>query len=225
MHTRNYRIVIALLLLSIVSACSPNREQSSITPCLDDSCPDTNLALEGKQYLRFADFDTETSGIAGILPANEDLHPEYHDLSDSERRGLAGWHLLSNDGRFSHRVVVASHGNVNVIKLLDSRERDRRFADYGLFNDPGCRANTEADAFGLVLDDCDDPYASGIIGVRLKPNPAFDPVAWNAVDGVVGIFGDTARKYDIPGEADKRHAWEIEPPYLKKKYPISFLLH
>ncbi|HWS72698.1 MAG TPA: hypothetical protein VN605_11315, partial [Thermoanaerobaculia bacterium] len=52
---------------------------------------------------------------------------------------------------------------------------------------------TQPDAYGLWLDHCRDPYASGVIGLRLSPNPKFDPKRWNASE-----YFDDPRKYEPP---------------------------
>jgi len=82
---------------------------------------------------------------------------------------------------------------VTLLKYLDSRMRDRRFELAGLINDPGCEKSTTPDAFGLYLDRCTDPYASGVLGLRLSPNPKFDPLHWNAAE----YFADP-RTYEPP---------------------------
>jgi hypothetical protein len=82
---------------------------------------------------------------------------------------------------------------VTLLKFIDSRQRDHRFRDLGLINDPGCQASSAPDAFGLYLDKCSDPYASGIIGLRMSPNPKFDARHWDAA----AYFKDP-RKYEPP---------------------------
>lgn len=82
---------------------------------------------------------------------------------------------------------------VTLLKFIDSRMRDERFRRLGLMNDPGCEKTTAADAFGLYLDRCRDPYSSGIIGIRLTPNPKFDGGRWDAEE----YFKDP-RKYEPP---------------------------
>jgi hypothetical protein len=73
--------------------------------------------------------------------------------------------------------------------------REQRFAKLGVINDPGCKKATKPDAYGLMLDVCQDPYSSGIMGLRLFPNPDFDAGKWNAKSYL---------------NRDSR----IEPPYL-----------
>lgn len=82
---------------------------------------------------------------------------------------------------------------VTLLKFIDSRMRDERFKTLGLINDPGCEKANGPDAFGLHLDQCRDPYSSGVIGIRLSPNPKFDPKRWNAAE----YFADP-RKFEPP---------------------------
>jgi hypothetical protein len=82
---------------------------------------------------------------------------------------------------------------VTLLKFIDSRRRDQRFGTLGLINDPGCTKAVTPDTFGLYLDQCRDPYSSGIVGLRLSPNPNFDPSHWNAQ----AYFADP-RKYEPP---------------------------
>jgi hypothetical protein len=206
---------LTITLLAIVTTgCSSLQDEESSLVCEGDNCESTIAPVPGRQYIRYQEFKQEVAGIPGILPPNGQLHPDYRNLTPAQRRGLAGWHLLAGKGRFLQEVSIASEGTINVLKFLDSRKRDTRFDQYGVFNDPGCRKNEEPDEFGLVLDNCDDPYSSGLLGLRLMPNPAFNQTAWNAIGKTAGSFGDRDRKYKIPGEQGKRYAWEVEPPYL-----------
>jgi hypothetical protein len=70
--------------------------------------------------------------------------------------------------------------NASILKYVTSTPRNQRFAKLGLINDPGCKGPTKPDAYGLMLDDCSDPYSSGVMGIRLFPNPDFNPAKWDA---------------------------------------------
>ncbi|NBC47543.1 MAG: hypothetical protein GVY22_06050 [Gammaproteobacteria bacterium] len=72
--------------------------------------------------------------------------------------------------------------------------RDNRFEYLGLMNEPGFQQPTKPDKYGLCLDeavDVQDPfdpevygYPSGVLGLRLYPNPNFDDKAaaeWDAL--------------------------------------------
>ncbi len=102
------------------------------------------------------------------------------------------WHALEKKTA-DIRETTGQPVVVTLLKYIDSRMRDERFRTAGLINDPGCEKSTQADAFGLYLDQCSDPYSSGVIGIRLSPNPKFDPRRWNAA----AYFADP-RKYEPP---------------------------
>ncbi|PYS46630.1 MAG: hypothetical protein DMF68_18540, partial [Acidobacteria bacterium] len=82
----------------------------------------------------------------------------------------------------------------DLLKTLDSRKRPSRFKDMGLVNEPGFKQASKQDQYGLWLDERVGPEpegidpkvygkASGILGLRLYPNPAFDAAAkqhWDA---------------------------------------------
>src|SRR5262249_6852641 len=124
----------------------------------------------------------------GFLPPNAELADVYYTMTESQRKGLATWHLFaSENGDFFRTSQKVTWNGQNMLRVLDSRRRDDRFDRLGLNNDPDCTKRTTPDAFGLYLDDCArDPYSSGIVGLRLRPNPKFDLQKWIALgDGDV----------------------------------------
>ena len=66
----------------------------------------------------------------------------YRDMDQTDRLGLAAWHLYSGDGKFirmmGNEVPGFAGGYVDMLATLDSRERRKRFEQFGLMNDPGC---------------------------------------------------------------------------------------
>jgi hypothetical protein len=207
-------LVSIYLVATGIAGCSTLQDDEGTPGCKAASCETAPVVSSGNQYLRYQAFSDNVAGIPGLLPENDRLHSDYRELDPAERRGLAAWHLFAGEGRYLQEISLASHGTINVLSFLDSGERNTRFERYGVFSDPGCRSNTRVDEFGLVLDDCDDPYSSGLLGLRLKPNPAFNPIAWDAIGQAAGAFGDRDKKYQIPGEDEALHGWEVEPPYL-----------
>jgi mono/diheme cytochrome c family protein len=116
------------------------------------------------------------------------------ELSGDEISGRNMWMLwTAGSEHFWDRMARESHGLVDLLKTLDSRQRGRRFQETGLINEPGFRAATKPDEFGLWLDervekepDSYDPEvygrSSGVLGFRLFRNPAFDAAARAAWD-------------------------------------------
>ena len=157
----------------------------------------------GSQYpdpkTRFANFSKTCDGIPGNLPD----HYGYY-LTDEQKKGACTWYLwtggdpLKADGspenargnsrfwRMAEKKLWQDAKtlqlpiNVNMLKYITGTPRAERFKTLGVINDPGCKAPTKADAYGLWLDDCEDPYSSGIMGIRLFPNPEFKAENWDA---------------------------------------------
>jgi hypothetical protein len=164
--------------------------------------------------VRFANYTKTCDGIPGELPD----HYGYY-LTPQQQQGACTWYLwtggdpLRSEGnpenargnpRFwrmaEKRLWTISNlfdlpVDVNLLDYITGTPRDQRFKKLGVINDPGCKKATKPDAYGLMLDTCQDPYSSGIMGIRLFPNPAFDPKQWDA------------NKY-------LNHDSRVEPPYL-----------
>ncbi|MGK7930679.1 MAG: hypothetical protein AB4041_04505 [Microcystaceae cyanobacterium] len=132
----------------------------------------------------------------------------YGELTDAEKRGLQTWYFWTGGNeKFFRDVAKRTHGEIDFLSLLDARpdtpdqdylQRNERFEEIGVVNDPGCQAAQEPDEYGLWLDKCDpDPYAAGVMGVRKFPNPNFDAAKWDV------------NKYYAAGEQQA----QIEPPY------------
>ncbi|HEY8019947.1 MAG TPA: hypothetical protein VIH93_02530 [Thermoanaerobaculia bacterium] len=109
-------------------------------------------------------------------------------LTPDEIKGRDTWMLwTAGDEGFWDHMASHSLGAFDLLKVLDSRGRGRRFHTYGLMNDPGFRQAARPDPFGLWLDERTAPpepfdeavygRASGIVGLRLYPNPGFDGAA------------------------------------------------
>ena len=137
---------------------------------------------DGAQYDRFRAFieaGEYAYGTRGILPPNEELADVYAGMTESQRAGLAYWHIFAAErGHFFRRLQLVTWNGSNMLRVVDSRSRDNRFESNGLLNDPDCVARTTPDEFGLYIDDCADPFSTGVIGLRLRPNPDFDMDAW-----------------------------------------------
>ena len=164
---------------------------------------------------------------AASLPAADEDYFQAMDggiaLSPEEIKGRNTWIVwTAGDDRFWDRLVRASLGNFDLLKILSSYpglkfSRDNRWSYFGVVNEPCFTKPTgpNAQRFGLWLDvrssDCAaDPfenevkypgvkigargknipvgsyygYGTGIIGLRLFPNPDFDEAAQKAWDPV-----------------------------------------
>jgi len=125
------------------------------------------------------------------------------ELTEAEVKGRNTWMLWTagNEAFWDH-FAGHSFGALDLLKTLDSRKRDYRFRYYGVMNEPGFRKAAAPDRYGLWLDErvapapeAVDPAVygrgSGVIGLRLFPNPDFDERARRA--------WDAERYYGDPG--------------------------
>ncbi len=113
-------------------------------------------------------------------------------LSDDERKGRNTWILwTAGDQTFWDRMARQGLGTADLLKTIDSRRRPTRFNDMGVVNQPGFTQASAPDQYGLWLDagpqeDGVDPAVygrpSGIVGLRVYPNPQFDASAQKAWD-------------------------------------------
>jgi hypothetical protein len=108
-------------------------------------------------------------------------------LSGDETEGRNTWLLwTAGDQVFWDRMAQHGYGTADLLKTIDSRNRGHRFKDMGLINQPGLKQATVPDQYGLWLDvgaaengvDL-SVYGrpSGIVGLRIYPNPKFDSEA------------------------------------------------
>jgi cytochrome c5 len=119
------------------------------------------------------------------------------DLSREEIMGRNAWNLWSAGNQaFWNHAAQDSYGLMDLLKMLDNRKfpRGERFKTLGLVNEPGFRAPSKPDEFGLWLDEQveSEPKGidetvygkpSGVMGFRLFPNPEFNDEARRKWDG------------------------------------------
>jgi len=137
-----------------------------------------------------ADFPQITADIFKPMDGGIDLSPE-------EIMGRNTWNLWSGGNQhFWNHAAQDSYGLMDLLKMLDNRKfpRVERFKTLGLVNEPGFRAPSKADEFGLWLDEQVEPEPagidetvygkpSGVLGFRLFPNPEFNDEARKKWDG------------------------------------------
>ena len=116
-------------------------------------------------------------------------------LEPDEIKGRNTWNLwAAGNEQFWDHIAREGYGLFDLLKMIDSRNRSKRFATMGLINQPGFRTAAKADKYGLWIDEVVEPENSavdpkvfgrptGIMGFRLFPNPAFQGKAvatWDA---------------------------------------------
>lgn len=121
------------------------------------------------------------------------------ELTPGETAGRNTWMIwTAGDEAFWNFQAKHAFGAFDLLKTISSYpgskySRDNRFSYMGLINEPGFERATVPDQFGLWLDQrviTPEPFdeqvygkASGVVGLRLYPNPAFDEKAqgkWDA---------------------------------------------
>ncbi len=137
-----------------------------------------------------ADFPQITADIFKPMDGGIDLSPE-------EIMGRNTWNLWSGGNQhFWNHAAQDSYGLMDLLKMLDNRKfpRGERFKTLGLVNEPGFRAPSKPDEFGLWLDEQTEREPagidetvygkpSGVLGFRLFPNPEFNDEARKKWDG------------------------------------------
>ena len=140
--------------------------------------------------LTTADFPQITADVFRPMDGGIALAPE-------EIMGRNAWNLWSGGNQhFWDHVAQDSFGLMDLLKTLDNRKykRGERFKVAGLINQPGFRAATQPDEYGLWLDEPTMPEPagidekvygkpSGVLGFRLFPNPDFTAEARKEWDG------------------------------------------
>ena len=174
-----------LLRLNRVGPCVAACTLLALTGCKKNE-PIDEAKAAGKTT---ADFPQIASDIFKPMDGAIDLSPE-------EIMGRNAWNLWSaGNEHFWNHAAQDSYGLTDLLKMLDNRKfaRGERFKVLGLVNEPGFRAASRPDEFGLWLDGELEPEPagidqtvygkpSGVLGFRLFPNPEFKEEArqkWN----------------------------------------------
>ncbi|HEY9605508.1 MAG TPA: hypothetical protein V6C85_28140 [Allocoleopsis sp.] len=146
--------------------------ESPETPAVANDYQETP-ATASSNYQETADYTDNCDGI-GYVPRDP-------TFTDAEHRGRCTWYFWTGGNeKFYRTMAVRTDGAVDLLNLVDSRQRDNRFARLGAINDPGCEQAKGPDEYGLWLDTCKDPHSAGVMGMRKFENPNFDPAKWDA---------------------------------------------
>jgi hypothetical protein len=119
------------------------------------------------------------------------------ELTPDELKGRVLWNLWSGDNAgFWNWLGMNAYGAGDLLKVV-TWARDQRFEKFGVMNQPGYTRPPQPDEYGLFIDvpresrhDFDSRIdvrtygrSSGIMGLRIFPNPRFDAAArarWDA---------------------------------------------
>jgi cytochrome c5 len=175
-----------ILRLTRVGSCLAAYAVLALTSCKKNEPVDEAKAAG----LTTADLPQITADIFKPMDGGTDLSPE-------EIRGRNTWNLWSGGNQhFWNRAAQDSYGLMDLLKMLDNRKypRGERFKVLGAVNEPGFRAASKPDEYGLWLDEQIEPEPagidekiygkpSGVLGYRLFPNPDFNDEARKKWDG------------------------------------------
>lgn len=166
----------SLAFIGIFSGCEP-KARVEVEP----------LAEARTEGQRMADFPETEEDIFAGMDQGVALEPD-------EAKGRNTWltWTAGNEAFWDH-LARHGYGLVDLLETLDSRRRGSRFKEMGLINEPGFRQAQKPDEYGLWLDERITPEAagsnsqidgraSGIVGLRLFPNPEFEAARgqWDA---------------------------------------------
>ncbi|MFP5246044.1 MAG: hypothetical protein ACLGH0_05075, partial [Thermoanaerobaculia bacterium] len=208
-------LVVSLLVLMLF-ACrdekpvADNNQTAANEPC-SDKVLNPNVTPPDNQFGMHEVTVDKFVGMNGInTPLTGDM-----------LRGRIVWNLWTGDSwKMWDYLARNGFGTSDLVKTIDSRNRDQRFQRIGTINQPGYMKATKADQWGLWIDvprpgDPDgrfdegiDPKtygrSSGVIGLRIFDNPAFTGKHvddWKAhidADGVNHDYYDDPEYYTNP---------------------------
>ncbi len=183
--TGNGKLTLSVLTACCVFVFTGCGDQGSAGP------PQDEAKRDGKTV---ADYPTATADVFHEMDGGI-------ALDSVEVMGRNTWMTWTGGNEaFWDYLAKVGYGITDLVKMLDSRKRDTRFADMGVINEPGFTRNDQPDQWGLYLDkpvgsagfelfsqEGIEPevygYSSGVVGLRLFENPEFDDAAqehWDA---------------------------------------------
>jgi hypothetical protein len=125
-------------------------------------------------------------------------------LTPEQMKGRNTWMLWTGGNEaFWEWLARYGYGTTDLLRTIDSRNRPRRFATMGVINDPNMRQGGP-DSLGLYLD----------VPVQGNPEPGVDPRVYGRPSGIVGL-----RLFPNPlftGEARRR--WNAQRYYSDPNY-------
>src|SRR6266436_6180327 len=104
-------------------------------------------------------------GPSTAQPARGYDYYGYSYLTDDQRAGRDTWYFwTAGNEKFWTRMAGLPETHVNLLSYVDSRLHGQRFAMLGVITQPGCRAATAPDQYGLWMDQCDQPAVPTVPG-------------------------------------------------------------
>ncbi|HZY90624.1 MAG TPA: hypothetical protein VFE78_37725 [Gemmataceae bacterium] len=189
-----------LLVVALAAGCGggPPPDEAKAKWFGEKAVTPAELEAAAKEHYSPAteDYFTDMDGVAGERPGE----PRKLKLNGEEIKGRNAWVMWTGGNEaFWDWLARHSYGSFDLLKLLDSNDRGKRFARAGLLTEPGTRpptADETKEAFGVrygrpgpakhveaSLPKERRPHAevygwpSGVVGLRLFPNPEFTDAA------------------------------------------------
>jgi len=183
--------VIACALLSLVSC----KKTEPIDEAKASGKTTADFQADDHDYFRDMDMRPD-----GTVDANGNSTLKPLEVTKDEIKGRNTWVLwCAGDEVFWDYLAGHSYGFMDLLKLCDFGPNDKlggkRWGPTGLVIEPGTKVPDKPDEFGLYVRQPEDPTtpqadpkiygrSSGIVGLRLFPNPKFDDKArkhWDTV--------------------------------------------
>jgi hypothetical protein len=198
-------LVVAVLVAAVLS-CKPE------TPVNNTSATTASGTTTVSPATKASDPKlVESSPLVDLFPGMDGPNLQF---TQADLQGRNVWNLWCGDnGGLWNYLSQNGFGTTDLLKTIDSRARSTRFRKIGIINQPGFRTAAAPDALGLFLDeprpgDPDgtidqklDGYtygrSSGVVGLRLFPNPDFTDAKkaeWMTHVGTDGINHDYYEK-------------------------------
>ena len=192
--SRNAGVATCLLVLAFLFETGCNKNEP-----VDEAKAGgkTTADFAADEYDYFRDMDMRPDGT---VDANGNSRLKPLELTPDEIKGRNTWVLWSaGDEVFWDYLAGHSYGFMDLLKLCDFAPDDKvggkRWGPVGLTIEPGTKVPGRPDQFGLYIRQPEDTtarqpdskvygHSSGIVGLRLFPNPKFDDKArkhWDAV--------------------------------------------
>lgn len=155
--------------------------------------PPNRTSLEPKASSQQTDNSSDRSNARTdkTEPAPRDYTLEEPKWSDNEIKGRNAWILwTAGNEAFWDWLARHGYGTIDLLKLVDSRQRSSRFARAGMINEPGTRACTEKEAkqtYGIYLDRLVDSTDDHYRQMMRPASPAYSDPSDNELENETSL--------------------------------------
>lgn len=212
LHLQMKKLLLAAVALAVIAVIAFIAYLLWPKPEIQDAAMKLGLKREDFPELRADVFQGMDNGIT---------------LSPDAIAGRNSWNLWAAGSQgFIEWLATQGYGMSDTLRMLDSRKRSNRFEDLGLINEPGFKQAEKPDRWGVWLDVPEDGSSqgridrmvaeeginervygrsTGVLGLRLFPNPKFnkeaqakwDPERFYDLDDDYSMNPDLVRPYMV----------------------------